>query len=165
MMAWQPSRQEQLKRRWEATSSAAAAGRSSHALPPLPKRFLTLSPPTAQDLPTGISPSVSVFLEGRSISHRVRLDRHASYDSLAATLRRMFVDAAAADDASPNSGLDLSNAVPGHMVAYEDVEDDLILAGDLSWKDFVRVAKRIRIIPAKPGRRKHGEGAGHESDH
>ncbi|KAK9705824.1 hypothetical protein RND81_07G084700 [Saponaria officinalis] len=45
--------------------------------------------------------------------------------------------------------IDISNAIPGHVVAYEDLENDLLLAGDLHWKDFVRVAKRIRIVPAK----------------
>jgi hypothetical protein len=31
-------------------------------------------------------------------------------------------------------GLDIANAIPGHVVAYEDMEDDLLLAGDLKWK-------------------------------
>ncbi|KAJ8477341.1 hypothetical protein OPV22_021068 [Ensete ventricosum] len=35
--------------------------------------------------------------------------------------------------------------VPGHIVAYEDMEDDLLLVGDLNSTDFVRVAKRIRM--------------------
>ncbi|KAH0462498.1 hypothetical protein IEQ34_010073 [Dendrobium chrysotoxum] len=135
-----------MKRRWEETSAAA----------PSSKRFLALSPPPTNFLSTtGIIPSVNVIFEGRSICHSVRLDRHASYESLAATLRRLFVGA---DETYPNVGLDLSNAVPGHMVVYEDMEDDLLLAGDLSWKDFVRVVRRIRIIPARPGRRKHGGG-------
>ncbi|PKU78872.1 Auxin-responsive protein IAA33 [Dendrobium catenatum] len=108
-----------MKRRWEETSAAA----------PSSERFLALSPPPTNFLSTtGIIPSVKVIFEGRSICHSVRLDRHASYESLAFTLRRLFVGA---DDLS-NAGLDLSNAVPGHMVAYEDREDDLLLAGDLS---------------------------------
>ncbi|KAK9901909.1 hypothetical protein M0R45_001866 [Rubus argutus] len=52
-----------------------------------------------------------------------------------------------------NKDLDLSNAVPGHVIAYEDMENDLLLAGDLNWLDFVRVAKRIRILPAKANSR------------
>jgi hypothetical protein len=56
----------------------------------------------------------------------------------------MFVDGADSTD-----DLDLSNAIPGHLIAYEDMENDLLLAGDLTWKDFVRVAKRIRILPVK----------------
>jgi hypothetical protein len=37
----------------------------------------------------------------------------------------MFVDTDAAD-AEDDGLLDLSNAVPGHVVAYEDMEDDLV---------------------------------------
>ncbi|KAI3856577.1 hypothetical protein MKX03_032441 [Papaver bracteatum] len=57
--------------------------------------------------------------------------------------------------------LSLSNAIPGHLIAYEDMEDDLLLAGDLNWKDFVRVAKRIRIILVKAKSRR-GRGGGVE---
>ncbi|CAA0837334.1 Auxin-responsive protein IAA33 [Striga hermonthica] len=55
-------------------------------------------------------------------------------------------------------GIDLSNAVPGHLIAYEDMENDLLLVGDLNWKDFVRVAKRIRILPIKAKSRKQKDG-------
>nr|CAD1825947.1 unnamed protein product [Ananas comosus var. bracteatus] len=80
---------------------------------------------------------------------------------LAAALRRMFVDTDGSGHelAVDGARLDLSNAVPGYLVAYEDMEDDLLLAGDLNWKDFVRVAKRIRIIPAKASTRKKTVGA------
>ncbi|SPT20413.1 unnamed protein product [Triticum aestivum] len=98
-------------------------------------------------LAAGVVPPVTVVLDGRCICHRIHLTRHTGYRSLAGALRRMFVDDAAEGD--DDDGLDLSNAVPGHVVAYEDMEDDLLLAGDLNWKDFCRVAKRIRIIPAK----------------
>ncbi|KAI3961459.1 hypothetical protein MKX01_001195 [Papaver californicum] len=54
--------------------------------------------------------------------------------------------------------LSLSNAIPGHLIAYEDMEDDLLLTGDLNWKDFVRAAKRIRIIPVKAKSRRGREG-------
>ncbi|TVU16395.1 hypothetical protein EJB05_39954 [Eragrostis curvula] len=108
------------------------------------------------DVAAGVVPPVTVVLDGRCICHRVHLSRHTGYRSLAAALRRMFVDTDAAgdDDDEGEAGLDLSNAVPGHVVAYEDMEDDLLLAGDLNWKDFVRVAKRIRIIPVKPSSRR-----------
>ena len=33
-----------------------------------------------------------------------------------------------------NKVIDLSNAIPGYIVAYEDLENDLLLAGDLQWK-------------------------------
>ncbi|CAK9325796.1 unnamed protein product [Citrullus colocynthis] len=103
-----------------------------------------------------VIPPVTVVLEGRAICQRISLHKHASYESLAKALRRMFVD----DDdggGGENSGerrLDLTNAVPGHIVAYEDIENDLLLAGDLNWNDFVRVAKRIRILPVKANSRR-----------
>ncbi|KAL6844434.1 hypothetical protein ACP4OV_026107 [Aristida adscensionis] len=107
------------------------------------------------DVAAGVVPPVTVSLEGRCICHRVHLSRHTGYRSLAAALRRMFVDTDAAAGADgEDTGLDLSNAVPGHLVAYEDMENDLLLAGDLKWKDFVRVAKRIKIIPMKPSSRR-----------
>ncbi|XP_019197872.1 PREDICTED: auxin-responsive protein IAA33 [Ipomoea nil] len=102
-----------------------------------------------EDLVSSVVPPVTVVLEGRSICHRISLHKHASYGSLAKALRQMFVDGDA-DDA----GLDLSNAIPGHLIAYEDMENDLLLVGDLSWKDFVRVARRIRILPRKSNSRK-----------
>ncbi|XP_010545415.1 PREDICTED: auxin-responsive protein IAA33-like [Tarenaya hassleriana] len=98
------------------------------------------------DLVSKVVPPVTVVLEGRSICQRISLDKHGSYQSLARALRQMFVDGG---DSSKPDDLDLSNAVPGHLIAYEDMENDLLLAGDLCWKDFVRVAKRIRILPVK----------------
>lgn len=85
---------------------------------------------------SAVVPPVTVVLEGRCICHRVYLHKHASYESLALALRRMFVDADGAGDEAAGGGgqVDLSNAVPGHVVAYEDMEDDLLLAGDLAWK-------------------------------
>ncbi|KAI9191783.1 hypothetical protein LWI28_013347 [Acer negundo] len=110
------------------------------------------------DLVSTVVPPVTVVLEGRSICQRISLHKHASYQSLAKALRQMFVDggAAAGDTTGVASehDLDLSNAVPGHLIAYEDMENDLLLAGDLNWKDFVRVAKRIRILPVKGNSRK-----------
>ncbi|KAL5216852.1 hypothetical protein ABZP36_008253 [Zizania latifolia] len=82
-----------------------------------------------------VVPPVTVVLDGRCICHRVHLSRHSGYGGLAGALRRLFVDTddiGTADD--DDHGLDLSNAVPGHIVAYEDMEDDLLLAGDLNWK-------------------------------
>ncbi|EOY31891.1 Indole-3-acetic acid inducible 33 [Theobroma cacao] len=110
------------------------------------------------DLVSSVVPPVTVVLEGRSICQRISLHNHASYHSLAKALRQMFVEG---NDDGPTSEneLDLSNAVPGHLVAYEDMENDLLLAGDLNWKDFVRVAKRIRILPAKGNSRKIRGGA------
>ncbi|XP_010452071.1 PREDICTED: auxin-responsive protein IAA33-like [Camelina sativa] len=115
-------------------SATGAAGRS----------FQGFGLNVEDDLVSSVVPPVTVVLEGRSICQRVSLDKHGSYQSLALALRQMFVDGADSTD-----DLDLSNAIPGHLIAYEDMENDLLLAGDLTWKDFVRVAKRIRIMPVK----------------
>ena len=83
------------------------------------------------DVAAGVVPPVTVVLDGRCICHRVHLNRHTGYRSLAGALRRLFVDT---DDDLGEDGLDHANAIPGHVVAYEDMEDDLLLAGDLKWK-------------------------------
>ncbi|KAL8189513.1 hypothetical protein R6Q57_029079 [Mikania cordata] len=99
------------------------------------------------DLIAGVIPAVTVVVEGRSICHRISLHNHDGYSSLAKALRHMLVDYDGQEDQA--GGLDLSNAVPGHIIAYEDIENDLLLAGDLNWRDFTRVARRIRVIPVK----------------
>lgn len=80
-------------------------------------------------------PAVTVVLEGRSICQRISLHKHASYQSLAKALRQMFV---VDEDTYSNNvaahDLHLSNAIPGHLIAYEDMENDLLLVGDLNWK-------------------------------
>ncbi|CAI8609689.1 unnamed protein product [Vicia faba] len=106
------------------------------------------------DLVSTVIPAVTVVLEGRSICQRISLHNHDSYQSLAMALRQMFVDCTDEDGSGGHHHLDLSNAIPGHVIAYEDMENDLLLAGDLAWKDFVRVAKRIRVLPAKGNSRK-----------
>ncbi|RWR91401.1 auxin-responsive protein IAA33 [Cinnamomum micranthum f. kanehirae] len=98
---------------------------------------------------SAVIPPVTVVFDGRSICQRIHLHKHSSYHSLARALRQMFVDVNGDAGVSPDSDLCLSNAIPGHLIAYEDMEGDLLLAGDLHWKDFVRVARRIRIIPVK----------------
>lgn len=85
------------------------------------------------DLVSKVVPPVTVVLEGRSICHRISLHKHASYHSLAKALRQIFVDGADTG-LTPENELNLSNAIPGHLIAYEDIENDLLLAGDLSWK-------------------------------
>lgn len=111
-----------------------------------------------KDLISDVIPPVTVVLEGRSICQRISLHKHANYQSLAKALRQMFVEGddagGVASDGMISHELDLSNAVPGHLIAYEDMENDLLLVGDLNWKDFVRVAKRIRIVPVKANSRK-----------
>ncbi|XP_014506703.1 auxin-responsive protein IAA33 [Vigna radiata var. radiata] len=105
------------------------------------------------DLVATVVPAVTVVLEGRSICQRISLHNHGSYQSLAKALREMFVE-----NAGDSDDFDLSNVIPGYLIAYEDMENDLLLVGDLSWKDFVRVAKRIRIIPTKANSRKGSTG-------
>lgn len=101
------------------------------------------------------TPPVTVVVEGRSICQRILLEEHSCYESFARALSEMFVgnilalDGQEADLIHSRDYCNLSNAIPGYLIAYEDHEGDLLLAGDLSWKDFVGAAKRIRILPAK----------------
>ncbi|XP_074567517.1 auxin-responsive protein IAA33-like [Curcuma longa] len=156
-----------LKRRWvdeKGSSALYPSYRPCPAPPPLPplqpratSTFKLLNLSAVDDCTVAsVVPPVTVVLEGRAICHRVCLDEHTSYESLAKALRRMFVDAEEGGEEG-QSDLALANAVPGYVVAYEDMEDDLLLAGDLNWKDFVRVAKRIRIVPSKVSRRRKNE--------
>eukprot|EP00253_Pinus_taeda_P025929 PITA_25929 len=102
----------------------------------------------------GAAPPITVVLEGRSICQRICLQDHADYDSFAQALRKMFEDIVLLPDGTHvGESINLANAVPGYVIAYEDIDGDLLLAGDLSWKDFVKAAKRIRILPAKNPRR------------
>eukprot|EP01018_Ginkgo_biloba_P016923 Gb_20444 [translate_table: standard] len=83
------------------------------------------------------APSVTVVVEGRSICQRISLQEHASYDSFAQAIRGMFADSILAVEGQQiynTKDCNLSNAVPGYMIAYEDNEGDLLLAGDLSWQ-------------------------------
>ncbi|OMO51373.1 AUX/IAA protein [Corchorus olitorius] len=132
-----------------AAAAAAASHHSSSASAPLP--FLSTSNPNnnynstktqsfpgldvEDDLVSSVVPPVTVVLEGRSICQRICLHKHASYQSLAKALRQMFVEGNdVVDGVTSDNDLDLSNAVPGHLIAYEDMENDLLLAGDLNWK-------------------------------
>ncbi|XP_009787147.1 auxin-responsive protein IAA33 [Nicotiana tabacum] len=102
-----------------------------------------------------VIPAVTVVLEGRSICQRISLEKHGNYRSLAKALRQMFIDSGDIESCCSSSlDFDLSNALPGYLIAYQDMENDLLLVGDLNWKDFVKVAKRIRILPVKPTSRK-----------
>ncbi|XP_050219349.1 auxin-responsive protein IAA33 [Mercurialis annua] len=141
----QQKQDQSLNRRWQDIKKSISNSRSFPGLNDDDDALLST-----------VVPPVTVVLEGRSICQRISLHKHVSYNSLAKALRQMFVD-----DTTAVSGteLDLTNAVPGHLIAYEDIENDLLLAGDLNWKDFVRVAKRIRILPIKGNARKRREGS------
>lgn len=112
-------------------------------LPPTLVPFTSPNPKTTRpsfsggfdaDLVAAVVPPVTVVLEGRSICQRISLDKHSSYHSLAEALRQMFVDQNDHVHDHDRDHLDLSNAVPGHLIAYEDMENDLLLVGDLNWK-------------------------------
>ncbi|CAK7337579.1 unnamed protein product [Dovyalis caffra] len=164
-------RQESLKRRWQeirrSVPNMSLYGRPTSSLPNFMAKPITFPGFEDDDLVSTMIPPVTVVLEGRSICQRISLHKHASYHSLAKALRQMFVDGGSdsgvttpsASESVGDHDLDLTNAVPGHLIAYEDIENDLLLAGDLNWKDFVRVAKRIRILPAKGNSMKGTGGA------
>ncbi|CAL0325571.1 unnamed protein product [Lupinus luteus] len=157
MNSLDPQRQDSLKRRWQQQIMGVASNSSSMAFygdnsnNNCRNKFQGFL--GDDDLVSKVVPAVTVVLEGRSICQRINLDNHASYQSLAKALRQMFVEGDEGNMENDDD-LDLSNAIPGYLIAYEDMENDLLLAGDLSWKDFVRVAKRIRILPAKGNSRK-----------
>jgi len=81
------------------------------------------------DVVSTVVPAVTVVVEGRSICQRISLHNHGSYESMAKALREMFVE-----NAGDSDDLDLSNVIPGYLIAYEDMDNDLLLVGDLSWK-------------------------------
>ncbi|KAK6942042.1 AUX/IAA domain [Dillenia turbinata] len=134
--------QDILKRRWQEIS------REDHHHHPMSPNFYNNRfthqnhqvPILLNDdvLVSSVVPPVTVVLEDRSICHRISLHKHGSYNSLARALRQMFGDVGngngIVEEEEEEGTLDLSNAVPGHIVAYEDMEDDLLLAGDLNWK-------------------------------
>ncbi|PSS04282.1 Auxin-responsive protein [Actinidia chinensis var. chinensis] len=145
MNSFDSQRQESMKRMWQ-----------ERMLPKNPNNLLPTSGCGFDDdlVSSHVVPPVTVVLEGRSICQRISLHKHSSYHSLAKAIHQMFVDGGEAD----SDELDLSNAIPGYLIAYEDMENDLLLVGDLNWEDFVRVARRIRILPVKANSRKRRGG-------
>uniref|UniRef100_A0A6M2EL42 Auxin-responsive protein n=1 Tax=Populus davidiana TaxID=266767 RepID=A0A6M2EL42_9ROSI len=162
-------REDSLKGRWQeirrVPNMSQYSTRPTSSVPNFMAKPITFPGFEDDDVVSTMIPPVTVVLEGRSICQRISLHKHASYHSLAKALRQMFVDGGSdsgrstASESISDHDLDLTNAVPGHLIAYEDIESDLLLAGDLNWKDFVRVAKRIRILPAKGNSRKRTGGA------
>ncbi|KAJ4911164.1 Auxin-responsive protein IAA33 [Raphanus sativus] len=145
---FEPHSQESLKRRFHQDNTTTHQPRetTSRTTSFMPKSIAT-NPTSSSgaarkfsgfglniddDLVSSVVPPVTIVLEGRSICQRISLDKHESYQSLALALRQLFVDGA--DSTLETKDLDLSNAIPGHIIAYEDMENDLLLAGDLSWK-------------------------------
>lgn len=142
MNSFEPQSQDSLKRRFHQDKPTTQStpfmpkpisiNPNSNSTPGTAGRFPGFGLNVDDDLVSSVVPPVTVVLEGRSICQRISLDKHGSYQSLAMALRQMFVDGA--DSTSETDNLDLSNAIPGHLIAYEDMENDLLLAGDLSWK-------------------------------
>ena len=137
MNSFDPQRQDLLKQRWQERRQITGAPSTSSSLAFYVGNTNTNSNNNFQgfpgleddDLVSTVVPAVTVVLEGRSICQRISLHNLGSYQSLAKALRQMFVE-----DGGDSNDLDLSNAIPGHLIAYEDMENDLLLAGDLSWK-------------------------------
>ncbi len=91
---------------------------------------LDLSVPTS-----AVSPSVTAVVEGRSIGQRVCLCDYDSYEGFAQAMRKMFEDCILEEDlVAMGQEIHLGNAIPGYVIAYEDEEGDLLLAGDLGWR-------------------------------
>jgi hypothetical protein len=91
---------------------------------------LDLSVPT-----WAVPPSVTAVVEGRSIGQRVCLHDYNSYEGFAQAMRKMFEDCILEEDlVAMGQEIHLGNAIPGYVIAYEDEEGDLLLAGDLGWR-------------------------------
>ncbi|GLJ44127.1 hypothetical protein SUGI_0920230 [Cryptomeria japonica] len=113
--------------------------------------------PTVDADENAVPPSIPVVIEGRSTGGKVCLQKLDGYESFALTLSDMFKNNVVGDNMVPSpDNCILSNAIPGFVIAFEDAEGDLLLAGDLSWRDFVRVARRIRVVPAKKNKTEGG---------
>ncbi|KAL2947529.1 hypothetical protein AAZX31_20G075300 [Glycine max] len=82
------------------------------------------------DLGSTVVLVVTIMLEGCSIYQRISLHNH---------------------DSTSDDDLDHSNAILGHLIAYEDMENNLLLAGDL--------IKRIDILPIRGNSKKSTRGA------
>lgn len=124
--------QDCVKRRWgcdEGSACSNAMPTEALPAPALPASGGLLGFSRMDD--AAVVPPVTVVFEGSAICHRIHLHSLPNYESLALALRRLFVDSSGDDVPTPVA---LSNAIPGHIVAYEDMEDDLLLAGDLNWK-------------------------------
>ncbi|KAG6770073.1 hypothetical protein POTOM_025740 [Populus tomentosa] len=116
--------------------------RPTSSLPNFMTKPITFPGFEDDDLVSTMIPLVTVVLEGRLICQRISLHKHANYHSLAKALKQMFVDggndsggstASLASESVSDHDLDLTNAGPGHLIAYEDIESDLLLASDLNW--------------------------------
>ncbi|WVZ10104.1 hypothetical protein V8G54_014634 [Vigna mungo] len=139
MNSFDPQRQDLLKQRWQergqitgaASTSSSLAFNVGNTTPTTKsnKKFQGFPGLEDDDLVSTVVPAVTVVLEGRSICQRISLHNHGSYQSLAKALREMFVE-----NAGESDDFDLSNVIPGYLIAYEDMENDLLLVGDLSWK-------------------------------
>ncbi|KAL3586300.1 hypothetical protein D5086_013167 [Populus alba] len=60
--------------------------------------------------------------------------------------RRVDQQNQSASESVSDHDLDLTNAVPGHLIAYEDIESDLLLAGDLNWNIVLPITYRVSFF-------------------
>eukprot|EP01018_Ginkgo_biloba_P004201 Gb_03276 [translate_table: standard] len=112
---------------------------SSHASP-------DIAVPNFNSVNSEVHPSITVVMEGRSIGGRICLHKLDGYDSFALTIWDMFKNSIPEDNlVLHRGGYNPSNAVPGYVIAYEDAEGDLLLAGDLSWRQISHKA----VTPGK----------------
>jgi len=72
---------------------------------------------------------------GHSIGQRVCLNDYNSYEIFSQAMRKTFQDCIPEEDlVMTGQEIHLGNAIiPGYVIAYEDDEGDLLLAGDLVW--------------------------------
>ncbi|KAL3675344.1 hypothetical protein R1sor_025292 [Riccia sorocarpa] len=98
---------------------------------------------------TGPTAPLTVLMEGRPFSRRIVLQEYDSYGSFSAAMRSLFEsEVPAQEPRTHGESCNLANAIPGYAIVYQDEEGDVLLAGDLPWRDFVRAARQIRIVPA-----------------
>ncbi|KAL9223974.1 hypothetical protein vseg_000053 [Gypsophila vaccaria] len=76
--------------------------------------------------------NVKVKMQGCLLTRKIDLRLYNSYDTLQSTLLRMFSkDEDKKDD---------------YKLTYQDVEGDWLLAGDVPWRTFIQVVKRLKIV-------------------
>ncbi|XP_039018993.1 auxin-responsive protein IAA9-like [Hibiscus syriacus] len=79
---------------------------------------------------------VKVKLEGNAITRKIDLSVHRSFESLTATLMRMFY-------------ISDEHWRKNFKLAYQDREGDWLLAEDVPWRTFIRSLKCIKLIRSR----------------
>ncbi|KAE8718940.1 AUX/IAA transcriptional regulator family protein, putative isoform 2 [Hibiscus syriacus] len=76
---------------------------------------------------------VKVKMEGNAIARKIDISVHRSFESLTATLMRMF-------------DICDEHLQKSFKIAYQDREGDWLLAEDVPWRTFIRCLKCIKLI-------------------